>query len=491
MKKELRPYQIEAIETVNRKLSDGVTRQLLVLATGLGKTFVASTIANQYKKVLWITHTEELILQSAKSLMSFNPSVGIIKAERFDIDKEIVVASIQTLWRRLDKIDKDTFEIIIVDEAHMAASRTWSMAIEHFDVKLLLGLTATPHRSDGMPLGDVFDEIVFEKDILWGIQNGFLCELNAVKVQTDISLDNVRTTAGELNSKDLTLVNNPVRNKLIVDKYEEYCNGVPALIFCVDVEHAIELNKVFANKGHKSTFVVGDEKLCPDRADRLKAFTTNEIQIVTNVMVLTAGFDYPDVQCIIMARPTKSLTVYLQAIGRGTRLKSNGAGCIILDVVDISKKHKLVNTWSLDENKPIDEKVFITKEEKEKLLDEERVARETKIENSVKKDEVIQLFKIPKVTINTTSYRMREPATEAQLKWIASLGYDIVNVPYTKAMCNAIISALPATDKQVWALKQMGYDTNKPISNAEAQACFAEHNKRLAEKVKGTVFNEL
>lgn len=917
MGKQLRPYQEEGIAAVFNELNNGVKSQLLVNATGLGKTFQAVQILNnpRFSKVLWLTHNEELISQSSLAILreEFDDNslfqeidqkggfiayldsldgkapmdlfdglthqetkvkghLGIIKQHRLDLDCKIVVASIQTIVRRLDKIPSNTFDLIVVDEAHMSIATTWSKVCNYFSPQLLLGLTATPVRSDGMSLSNLFDKIVFERDIKFGIDNGYLCEIDAVRVKTDLDIDSVRTTAGELNSKDLeNLVNTPNRNNLIVDKYLEYGSGRQALAFCVDVKHAMDLAQVFNNRGINASFVVGDESLCPDRKARVDLFRSKDIQVLTNVNILcldeeteiltesgwtkidemtyshkvanwdngkvwfkepkfiikrerfenenmislnskfknlrvtdrhnivwrkrngmwqkneaidlvnkqielpvsgkfipekvemptpfvyskkqyekainansfvlrtrngfntkesrelakirineklalrykapheltlaecrfigfwigdgckhktkdgglrytlaqatvypniikwiddtltkcgfdfikrdkshlefphytyelsrgtgfgnqkrcgvfeiepylekngskylsylnerqfdallaglwfadgnhlqhkkmpktgchvasvnkplldklqeiaccrgyrttlymgttkknkdhqqiwylsfrkaemfqianerlsvednyiservwcvtshsgniitrrkghvtvtgnTAGVDIPDTNCIIAARPTKSLVLYMQSIGRGTRLKSDGGNLLLLDIVDNTSKHQLINTWTLDKGKPLEDKIFMTKEKKSDLIEKREQKR--KIDSQVKKDVKVDLMKLPEPPKIAGAW-MKDAPSEKQLAWLERLGYDIVNNTYTKGQCSELISASQASQAQINALKNKGYDVSKGVTVTQAQMAFAtianETNKSITKSL--------
>jgi superfamily II DNA or RNA helicase len=476
--KTLRPYQVEAETVVLAKLKQNIKRQLVVFATGLGKTTVATKILNNplFKKKLWITHTEELIIQSAKAIISEigDGRVGIIKQERFDMHCEVVVASIQTLHRRLDKIDANAFDCIIIDETHLAMAPTWLKAAHHFNFKLLLGLTATPDRLDGISLGNLYDEIVIEKDIGFGIDEGYLVELNAIRLKTEVNLDKVRTTGGELNSRDLeALVNTPSRNNYIVDRWMVEAKGLKTLAFCVDMQHAIDLCSAFRAKGILADFVVSDESLCPDRKGVMARFAKGETTVLVNVMILTAGYDQPDVACIITARPTKSKTIYLQQIGRGTRPVCNvnfdtteerllaiadsvKPKCLIIDVVDGTRKHELINTYTLDKEAPIGKKLFKTKKDNQEDLF--KLERKRKLEHQQLIDEKVSLRKPPKVKIST-SPRMQEDATEKQLKWLADLGYDVVNVTYTKRDCSELITNSKPYDWMIKSVERLGFDT--------------------------------
>ena len=522
--KKIRDYQAKAHKAIDDALLKNITRQLLVMATGTGKTFTAVKSIQNRGRVLWNTHTEELIEQSGIAILVelnlmptellirtihnhggllnllrpqreslfqdtcvklIHDNLGIIKADLFEIDKPFVIASMQTLHRRLDKIDPTHFDVVVVDEAHYSGANTWVKSLEHFKPKLRLGLTATPYRLDGMMLGDIFDEIVFEYNIDQAIKEGNLCELDAIRIKTNVNLDKVKTRAGELNLEQLEeVINTPERNALIVEKYLQYASGRQFIAFCVDVKHAQDLCAAFNERGVNTNFVVGDKDLTTDRRGVIDSFKRAEYVGLTNVMVLTAGFDHPNVGCVIQACPTKSLTKYLQQVGRGTRLKDElfvsrfGQKCLILDFIDSTTKHQLVNTWTLDKAKPVEERTFTSNEKKEKLIAE----RERRIKLAeLEKDTRVNLLALPKIKISD-SYRMQEPATEAQLKWIADLGYDVVNIHYTKLMCSEIISKQPASDKQVWLLAKKGYDVSNGVTIAEAKQAFKEIEEREAKE---------
>lgn len=512
MIKTLRKYQQEAINAIKKDMDKGTKSCLMVLATGLGKTFCAVKLVEQlgFKRVLFITHTQELIEQSGLAFLkdkfddNFAKAVedigfvdwasgsrgmfaqqdssfrmGVIKASAFNIDGEVTMASAQTIYRRLDKIPKDYFDLIIADEVHLYLSRTFSEPLNYFTPKLLLGLTATPHRQDGISLGTMFEKMSYEYNIAEGIKDGYLAQLDAIRVKTDLSLDNVRTTGGELNQKDLqNEVDTEERNKLIVDSYIEYANGRQGIMFCAGVEHASALASLFVEHGISAKPVVGDEEVTPERSQTIRDFKDGKIQILTGVDILTAGFDHANTGCIGHCAPTKSLTRWLQRTGRGTRLKDEeyvgkfGQQAVILDFVDSTTRHRLINAWELDKGKPTEEKTFMTQEKKDHIISE-REKRKVFIAPTSKVNQVIDLLEIPKVVISN-SIRMQEDATEAQLKWISSLGYDIVGVQYTKKMCSEIISNLPAQPWQVAKARSWNYDVSNGLTISE----FKEIEKR-------------
>ncbi len=502
---QLRPYQEQALACIEDDLKNGNSKLLLVLATGLGKTKVAVDLTERlnFKRVLFIADTEELIEQSALAFIEnkFNKEfaghvdgigfinwvngakchfenvdtkfrMGVIKADTFKIDAEVTVASAQTLYRRLDKIPVDYFDVVIVDECHKYMSRTYIMPLEFLKPKLLIGLSASPFRMDGLSLGNLFEKITYEYNISDGIKNKYLCELDGIRIKTDVSLDSVRTTAGELNTKDLaTEVNIPKRNRLVVEKYIEHATGRQGLFFCCDVQHAVDLAEMFLEYGISCKPVVGDESVTPERKKTITEFKQGKIMVLTNVMVLTTGFNHPEVGCIGNVSPTKSLVKFIQQVGRGTRLKSKeyvdkfGQECKVLDFVDSTSKHKLVNCWMMDHGKSTEDKVFIT-DEKRGFLINERLKRNAQIETLYKKDSKIKLIPLPETVFNT-SVRMAEPATAAQLAVVERLGYDITAEVYSKQMCNEIISALPAGKDKLEYLKSKGYDVSFGATNGQ------------------------
>ncbi len=543
--KQLRYYQIEAIDAVIDSLyNKKIINQLLVMCTGSGKSYTAVKIAkrineielakdkNHNSRIIWQVHVEELLEQGAIALIAelelmpynelistiknagglielitkgnkdgvglfsslteneklISDTIGIIKADLFDINKPIVIASVQTLHRRLDKIPSDHFGIVIADEADLFGAVTLKRGLEHFTPKLRLGLTATPYRQDNMLIGDIFDEIVYDYPIDKAIKDKHLCQIDAIQIKTSADLDAVRTVAGEFNQKELVeKVNTLERNNLIISSYLEHANGRQFIAFCCDVAHAQDLCEQFNERGIKCNFVVGDKELTTDRRGIIESFKNGDLLGITNVMIFTAGFDHPDTGCIILACPTKSKRKFMQQLGRGTRLKSNSfvekfkQDVILLDVVDLTTKHKLINTFTLDKDLPVEKKVFISEKNRQMLLDVKFKREHSFTTQQRLQDVKVDLFQLPKVTISE-SLRMKEPATEKQLAWIASLGYDVVGVHYTKLMCSEIISLQSASDKQIYALGKLGYDMSNGCTVTEAKLAFDEH--RLREESK-------
>jgi len=471
-----RPYQIDCKKSVKLEYDNGVTEQLIAQATGTGKRMQAVSLAKHFPRTLFIAHREELIMQAYEEIDQYWPmQVGIIKGTRFELDKKIVVASVQTLHNRLDRIPAETFQLLIVDEAHHYVSPTYLKSLRHFKHKLRTCWTATPKRLDGISLTNIAQKIVFEYRIEDGIRDGFLAPLEAYQIKTQSDLSQVKRVAGDFNQKQLSeAIDSELRNNLIAAKYKEYAKGTQAIAFCVDIDHAYNLRRTLREHGVIADTVVSDESRCPNRREIVAEFKNGNIDVLTNVNILTEGFDYSEIGCVIMGRPTQSETLYIQGIGRGTRPKSQAFvdkfstnKCIILDFVDNTGKHSLVNSWELEKDKPVEERVFLPEKHKQKLLDAIE-KRKREMEKLYGKDKVVNLLALPKLKA-WDSEKMLEKASEKQIKWIKDLGVWQEDVEYTKAMASELISAQPAYESQIRWLAGQKYDVTAGASLGQYQ----------------------
>lgn len=397
--KTLRPYQLLAIQSIVGELARGNNRVLMQMATGLGKSFTVASLlvdtsvgdwiqsTGRKRRALAIAHREELLEQMADTIRAVDPSLmvsieqGPRRANRFS---DVVVASIQTLAaskcrRLLDLIRYQPFGIVIVDEAHHAAAASYRTVLAHLgflppeDIsddenddaateqdaaamaahltdwdaraprdRFLLGVTATPNRSDAIGLGCVFQTIAFTYPIRKGVEDGFLVPIVPWVVDTSVSLDGVRTNRGDFNQRDLAdAVNNEHRNWLAVDAWHKYAHMRPTLAFTVDVQHAHDLADAFRAKGIRAAAVSGETPKDERRA-LLNDFRAGHVDVITNCMILTEGTDLPMTSCILHAKPTKSATLFEQMTGRGLRLHDGKADCIVIDLVDVARKHSLM-----------------------------------------------------------------------------------------------------------------------------------------------------
>ena len=368
----LRTYQSACLDKSLERYQAGCNRQLVVMATGLGKAVLFATLRSHHnfeKRIMVLVHREELAAQAAQKIHHWNPGlmvgVEMARSQSRGMDSH-VVASVPTLGRdgskRLKKFDPAAFDCIVSDEAHHSCSPQWARVLDYFGLMqsggpiLSLGLTATPNRSDGIGLRKCFDEIIYDMGIDAGIRDGFLVDLRCWRISTKTDLDSVRITAGDFNEKDLAKeVNTPERNGMIVKAWARHAWDKKSLVFTANIQHALDLAEAFKALGVPAAAVWGDD---PDRSDKLQKHRRGELLVLVNCAVLTEGYDDPNIECIVLARPTKSALLLTQMIGRGTRMPE-GCGhisevgeqqkhdCIILDVVDTTSKHQLCTVPSL------------------------------------------------------------------------------------------------------------------------------------------------
>ena len=345
----LRPYQREAIEAVLAARRQGVRRMIVCLPTGAGKTVVFSELARLARKqVLVLAHREELLSQARSKLETALQGQHIVSiergAERAVAEAKVLVCSIRSLHEeRLARVLQGRdLGLIIYDECHHAAAEDNLRvlrqlgAFEENWTGTLLGFTATTARGDGKGLISVFDKIVYTRQLHEMIEDGFLAPLRGFRIST--SADLTKLSPGSLDFREDELaeaVDIEERNALVARSIQELARDRRTIAFCVTVNHARNLCRALNLLGVPAGIVHGE--MAPDiRAQALADFRSGRIQVLTNVAVLTEGFDDPGTSCIAMARPTRSEGLYAQCVGRGTRLHPGKKDCLILDFVDVS-----------------------------------------------------------------------------------------------------------------------------------------------------------
>lgn len=370
----LRPYQLDALESTKVAHESGLNRQLIVMPTGTGKTCVFAALRQyrQFKRrVMVLVHRDELAQQAADKIRQWNPSelVGIeMGSQVCDPNATFVIGSVQTLGRsgsqRLATFTPDSFDALVIDEAHHATASTYLNIINHFQFhvardRMLLGVTATPNRGDGTGLGKVFDRIVYQMSIPDAIRDGWLVNLRGYRIHSRTTLDGVRTVGGDFDQAQLgAAVNTPERNKMIAEYWLENAKGRKTVGFCADIQHAKDQAAEFRRYGVPAQAIWGDD---PQRQEKLADFYSGKIQALFNCNLLTEGWDHWQLRCVITERPTKSPLLFSQMIGRGTRIPDGVANmlaatpeqkalkedCLVLDVVDNSTRHSIVTLPSL------------------------------------------------------------------------------------------------------------------------------------------------
>src|SRR5712664_1720906 len=345
-----RPYQHEAVAALLAAAARGVQRPLLVLPTGTGKTIIfALLVQRRGGRALILAHRDELIQQAVDKLHLVDPTLalGVVQAERDEHTAPIVVASVQTLSRRprLARLVPD-FQTIVIDEAHHAPAPTYRRILEYCrawraDGPLVVGVTATPERGDRQSLRQVFEGIVYQKTLVEMMQAGYLVDLRALQVLLQADFDTLRTQQGDFVEAELeTLLLAANAPAQVLAAFQRHAADRKALLFTPTVALAYAMAATFRTAGIPAEALDGTTPLATRRAI-LRRLHTGETRVVANCAVLTAGFDEPSVDCIIIARPTQSAVLYQQMLGRGTRTYPGKTDCLVLDVVGVSTQHAL------------------------------------------------------------------------------------------------------------------------------------------------------
>lgn len=372
----LREYQQEAADKVLESFKEHDSA-LVVLPTGTGKTVLFSRIIEDHDwgRCLVLAHREELIRQAAEKIEAVSGYAPDIEMNVEYADKSmfhrnpVVVSSIQTQSRgRMERFNPDQFGLVIIDEAHHAPAKSYRRTISHYRQNTgckILGVTATPDRSDEAALGQVFDDVAYVYELSDAIRDGWLVPVRQRIVHVDgLDLSKVRTTAGELNQKDLgdILAEEGMAHEIAHPAYE-LVGGRKALVFAVTVRQAEMIAEVLNRHEPDCARWVCGKTPKHERAQVLRDYTAGRFRFLVNVGVFTEGFDEPSIEVVVMGRPTKSRALYAQMVGRGTRplagLVDDAGSCPerrrrittsakphleVIDFVGNCGKHKLVTT---------------------------------------------------------------------------------------------------------------------------------------------------
>jgi superfamily II DNA or RNA helicase len=526
----LRPYQEEAYHCTLEKF-ETVDTALCVFATGLGKTVYAAHLINHFRKtgrIMMLAHRAELIYQAGNHIKNIcdvqsDIEMGSEWATDFDTFKaDVVVSTVQTQIAgrdggRMTRFNPQEFSLLIIDEAHHAPAITYKRIIEYYkqnpELKIL-GLTATPDRTDKKAMGQIFDEVAYSYDIRDGIDEGWLVPIEQQSVfVNNLDYSSVKTTAGDLNGKDLA-------NVL---EFEEILHGIAdptvqltgerkTLIFAASVAHAERLTEIInRHKSGKARFVCGTTPK-EIRRDMFKEFAEKKFQYLVNVGVATEGFDDPGIECVVMARPTKSRTLYAQMAGRGTRplpgivdlydsvverreaiADSEKPHLEIMDFVGNAGRHKLVTSAdilggnysyevvelakknaerdSAEKKKPVDIATELQKAERE------IAKRFREAEEAIARDHLLLRAKYSTAKINPFNVLDIDPKREApwhkdrppsqkQRAYLEKMGVNTDGLRFTHA--SQIIDNLikrreneVCTYKMAKCLQKQGYDTTE------------------------------
>jgi superfamily II DNA or RNA helicase len=358
---ELRPYQREAIAAVIAARHAGTRRMVLALPTGAGKTVIfADLIRRARHSVLVLAHRDELVMQAKdkieRALQGSDRTVAIEQGNASaPRDASVLVASIRSLHE--DRIGRvlagRDIRLVIYDECHHAVANDNRRVLEQIGVfasdwpGTLVGCTATTRRADGRGLGEVFERIVYHLTLREMIDAGYLRPLRGLRIATGVDIGHVPARGDDFDEDALAeAIDIEQRNLLVARSIQDLARDRRTIAFCVGVAHAEHLCAALRTIGVPAGMVCG-EMPKPARQQTLQRFREGRLRVITNVGVLTEGFDDPGVSAIAMVRPTRSESIYLQCVGRGMRLHADASDCLVLDFVDLSGL-EIITTPTLD-----------------------------------------------------------------------------------------------------------------------------------------------
>lgn len=343
---ELRPYQKESKTAVFEQWGNGIRRTLLVLPTGCGKTIVFAKITEECvrngDRVLILAHRGELLEQAAdKIAKATGLGCATEKAEQSCLGSwfRITVGSVQSLMResRLKRFPEDYFNTIIIDEAHHCISDSYQRVLNHFPDAKVLGVTATPDRGDMKNLGQVFESLAYEYTLPKAIKEGYLSPIKAVTIPLQVDLTGVGIQSGDFKAGDLGTALDPYLER-IAEEMEKYCREKKTVVFLPLVKTSQKFRDILNAHGFQAAEVNGESQ---NRAEILDDYAKGRYNVLCNSMLLTEGWDCPDVDCIVVLRPTKVRSLYCQMVGRGTRLAPGKDHLLLLDFLWHTERHEL------------------------------------------------------------------------------------------------------------------------------------------------------
>lgn len=346
----LRPYQAMALAEIQQAYRSGKRAPLLCSPTGSGKSAMTAHMLERTKKLtLYLCHRAELMEMICSDLTRAGIRHGVIQAGKPVLRNTytIFVGMMQTVTRRLE--DLPAFEWVISDEAHLAMAPTWLRILSHYRAAWHLGMSATPCRLDGKGLGEFYDQIVYGPSIRELTERGYLSRCRVFAPAQDLS--SVRKVAGDFSMEDAaSLLDKAAITGSAIAEYRKHKPGRRAIVFCCTRAHADHVAEQFRADGIAAANVDGSMGKA-DRAARVDDFRAGRIPVLTNVDLLTTGFDMPSIECGIFLRPTQSLALYLQMVGRILRIAPSKPDAVLLDHVGNVLRHGMpeaAREWTLD-----------------------------------------------------------------------------------------------------------------------------------------------
>ncbi len=477
---KLRPYQEEFIAAAERSWADGARRVLGVAATGAGKTIMTSELMRRERgNCLFLADATELVAQNAAKYYDYAGEFAGVEmagstAGGFD---RVVVASSQSMVNRLDRYDPDHFNLIVVDEAHRNTLGAMSQSIlSHFgEYSRVLGVTGTPFRADRKELGDFYETISIDIGLDRLIREGWLSPITIKSVPMPVDLSKVGSSGGDYKASDLGEVIEPILREAAKQLLEHAAGCKKIVVFLPLIKTSIRMARICRELGMKAVHVSGEDR------SQLGEFVDGDARVICNAQLLTTGWDCPPVDCIMVLRPTKSLPLYAQMVGRGTRLHPGKGRLLLLDPLYLTDDHRLINPARLvarDEEQAAAMMAEIReKGEGGDLIEVEDDIEEQRIEALKKRalaksKRAMRLvdaleFALDSGDVETAEFEPEfgweaSPASERQIEMLEKAGIDIEGM--TRGKASKVIDLLfmrrdrgLASPKQLRLLKRLGH----------------------------------
>ncbi|RLQ06199.1 DEAD/DEAH box helicase family protein [Geobacillus sp. FSL K6-0789] len=350
--------QVEALERLEAAYEEGYDKAMVVMATGLGKTYLAAFFARRFSRVLFIAHREEILRQAKQSFERVIPdrTAGLYDGNQKEGNADMVFASIFTLSmkKHLHSFRPDAFDLIIVDEFHHAAARSYERVLCYFQPKFLLGITATPDRSDNKDVYALCDgNVAYRIDFIEAVQRGWLAPFHYYGVYDDTDYSQIKWLGNRYDEEELLQVQ--LREEMaekILRAWEKY-KKTRTLVFCSSIRQADFLSQYFQRHGYR-TVSLHSKQTAISRQQAIAMLERRELDAIFTVDLFNEGVDIPSVDTLLFVRPTESLTVFTQQVGRGLRLYEGKDYCVIIDLIgnyrNADVKLRLFDTWR-DETK--------------------------------------------------------------------------------------------------------------------------------------------
>lgn len=339
--------QEEALKSLKNLRDNNKDKALLISATGTGKTFLSAFDVKRFKpkRLLFVVHRRNIAKAALRSFQYLIPNVsmGIFSGNTKETDSDFIFSTVQTIHKKeyREMFDRDAFDYIIIDEVHRAGAQSYQDIVDYFKPKFLLGMSATPERSDDFDIYEMFDHnIAYEIRLIQAMEYNLLCPFHYYGI-TDMTIDGIEI------DDEFNILTSELRVDYIIEKINEYGysgDRIHGLIFCSRKDECEKLSQLFNMRGYKTLALTGDssEEMRQKAIDSLESNDENSLDYIFTVDIFNEGIDIPKVNQVVMLRPTESAIVFVQQLGRGLRKNDSKEYVVIIDFIGNYEKNFLI-----------------------------------------------------------------------------------------------------------------------------------------------------